>query len=114
MNKDIPILPIGPVNTKTGANHKFGSVFSAWPDGAFMLVQDINGSLRGVASRGSVESLSKQFPIGATLPLCHDQTRKRIGNYDHTVLGHYPMSLVGLHAVRSHHQAGALQMSTLK
>ena len=101
MYKDIPILPIGAVNTKTGANHMFGSVFSAWPDGAFMLVQDINGTLRGVSGGGSIEGMAKQFPVGKTIPLCHDQTRKRIGFCEHKVLGHYSMSLTGLNAVRT-------------
>lgn len=116
MYKSIAILPIGPVNTKTGHNPMLGDIFAVWgPNTSFMVIQDINDTLRAVAGSGDVAGMQKQFPKDTYLRFHHDQTGKRIGNAEsHKVLSHHPLTPEGLAAARALHNAPSFQTSTLK
>jgi hypothetical protein len=111
--RNIPILPIGPVNLKTGKNHMIAPL-EDWSPGAFVVVQDANLTFRGISGSSSVEWMQKQFPISSSVPLCHDQTRKRIGQDGHLVKSHHAMTQAGFDQVRALYGITALQMATLK
>jgi hypothetical protein len=113
MNKHA-ILPIGPVTLKNGKNHMHGTVFACWSTGAFMVVQDTNGTFRGIASSGSVSGMQKEYPVSSLIGLKHDQTSKRIGSDLHTIVSHHNMSQDGLLEVAAQHKIGGLQMATFK
>lgn len=110
----IPVLPIGPVNLKTGKNHMI-TPLEDWANSAVMVVQDMDvGTLRAIAGSGSVTSLQTQFPKGKSIEVCHDQTRKRIGSYMHTVLSHHPVTEAGFYMIQQAYGVTSIQMGTLK
>lgn len=115
MSKSIAILPIGPVNTKTGMNPMLGDILKVWNNSSFMIVKEMFGSsLRAIAGSGSVEGMAKQFPQGHSFSFCHDQTRKSIGRDPLLVMSHHALTKEGLEQARQMYEATSLQMSTLK
>lgn len=115
MSKSIPILPIGPVNTKTGKNPMLGDILQVWNNSAFMVVKEMFGNtLRAVAGSGSVQGLATQFPQGHSFSFCHDQTRKSIGRDPLLVMSHHALTAEGLEQARQMYGITSVQMSTLK
>jgi hypothetical protein len=111
--RPIAILPIGPVNLRTGHNHMFNPL-ETWAGSTMLLVQDANGTLRGVSSCGSLESMQATYPVNTYVEFVHDQTRKRIGHASHKILSIHPITSQSFKMVQLAYGITALQMATFK
>jgi hypothetical protein len=100
-----PILPIGAVNLKTGANALFGVIWHGWTEnegvnyvfkttGAGLSRSDKEGKIRVVHSAEPLESAVNSKPVGHKEGQKHDQTGRDFGQAE--IIGHFPHTKEGL------------------